>query len=221
LEGEMFRRPLVAAIAVASVCALAALAAPAGAMRAIWIQPGGEIKKTVEAFTIRAWGGELIITCELTLVGRLTTAPIEKAFAGVLPEGRIGRIEGAEAAGCTTNIGGLAELTVLVEPGAPVSLRYEAFLGGLPNVRGVRFRKLAFSFQIVEPMILGTCLYSGIVDLLLGFPPVEAGGGRRFTPERFVTPNAIPKTGGVLCPETVEVSGFGRVTPPQVVVLVN
>jgi hypothetical protein len=216
----MFRRAL-AIIAVAAVCAVSAFAAPAGAMRAIWLQPGGEIKKTVEAFTIRAWGGELTIICALTLNGRLTTAPIEKAWAGLLPEGRIGRIEGWAVEGCRTNLGGPAELTVLVEEGAPANLRYQAFLGVLPNVTGVQFRKLGFAFRIVEPMILGNCLYRGMVDLLMGFPPAEGGGGFRFTPERFITPNAIPKTGGVLCPEIVEVSGIGRVTPPQIAVLVN
>jgi hypothetical protein len=213
-------RKRAAAIAVASMCALAAFAGSAGAVRAIWIQPGGEIKKTVEAFTIRAWGGELTIICALTLTGRLTTAPIEKAAAGVLPAGRMGRIEGWAVEGCRTNIGGPAELTVLVEQGTPFQLRYQAFLGLLPAITGIRFRKLGFAFQIVEPMVLGTCLYRGMVDLLLEFPPVEGPGGR-YNPERFVTPNAIPKTGGVLCPETVEVSGAGKLTPPQTAVLVN
>jgi hypothetical protein len=217
----MFRRPLVAAIAVASVCALAALAAPAGAVRAIQLVPGGEIKKTVEAFTVRAWGGELTIICALTLRGRLTTAPIEKVSAGLLPEGRMGQIEGWTVEGCRTNIGGPAELRVLVEPGAPVNLRYQAFLGALPNVTGIQFRKLGFAFRIVEPMILGACLYRGMVDLLLSFPPVEGGGGFRYTSERFVVPNAIPRMSPLPCPETVEVSGAGRVTPPQVAVLVN
>src|SRR5689334_12481960 len=128
-RGTMFRRPLAAATAVAAVCTVMALAAPAGAVRAIWIQPGGEIKKTVEAFTIRAWGGELTITCELTLSGRLSTAPIPKAAAGLLPEGRMGRIEGGATEGCGTNIGGPAEVTVLVEEGAPTQLRYQGFLG--------------------------------------------------------------------------------------------
>jgi hypothetical protein len=217
----MFRRSIVTAVAVTSVCALAALAAPAGAMRALWLQPGGEIKKTVEAFTIKAFGGELTIICELTLIGRLTTAPIEKAWAGLLPEGRIGRIEGWEVAGCRTNFGTPAELTLLAEPGTPVNLRYQAFLGMLPNVTGVLFRKLGFAFRIIEPMILGNCLYRGMVDLLLGFPPVEGGGGRRFTPERFITPNAIPRVSPAPCPEIVEVSGLGRVTPPQITQLVD
>jgi hypothetical protein len=217
----MFRRPLVAAIAVASVCALAALSAPAGAVRAIRLEPGGEIKKTVEAFTVRAWGGELTIICRLTLRGRLTTAPIEKAAAGVLPAGRMGQIEEAFTEECGTNIGGPAELRVLVEPGAPVNLRYQAFLGLLPNIAGLRFRKLGFAFRIVEPLILGACLYRGMVDLLIGFPPAEGGGGFRYTPESFVTPNAIPRVSPAPCPETVEVSGVGRVTPPQLAVLVN
>src|SRR6476659_4449799 len=115
----MLRRSIGAAVAFTAVCALAALAAPAGAMRAIWLQPGGEIKKTVEAFTIRVWGGELTIICELTLTGRLTTAPIEKAWAGLLPEGRIGRIEGWEVAGCRTNFGMPAEVIFLLEEARP------------------------------------------------------------------------------------------------------
>lgn len=217
----MVRRPFAAAIAVTSVCAVAAFAAPAGAVRAIWIQPGGEIKKTVEAFTIRAFGGEVTIICKLTLTGSVTTAPIEKASAGLLPEGRIGQIEGWAVERCRTNFGTPAELTVLVETGAPVDLRFQSFLGALPNITGVQFRKLGFAFRVVEPAVLGTCLYKGMVDLLLGFPPVEAGGGRRFTPERFITPNAIPRMSPAPCPEIVEVSGIGRVTPPQVAVLVN
>lgn len=217
----MFRRPFAIAIAVASVCAAMALAAPATAMRAVWIQPGGEIRKTVEAFTIRAFGGELTITCELTLVGRLTTAPIEKIWAGLLPEGRIGRIEGAEVAGCRNNFGGVVEVIMLNEPGRPADLRYQAFLGVLPNVTGVLFRKLGFAFRIIEPFLVNNCLYRGMVDLLVGFPPVEGGGGMRFTPERFITPNAIPRVSPAPCPEIVEVSGLGRVTPPQVAVLVN
>jgi len=216
----MFRRSLGAAIAIAAVCALAALAAPASAMRAIWIQPGGEIKKTVEAFTIRAFGGELTITCELTLIGRLTTAPIEKGWAGLLPQGRIGRLEGWAVENCRTNLGTPAELTVLVEPGAPRDLRYQGFLGVLPNVTGILFRKLAFAFRIEEPFILGTCLYRGMVDLLMGFPPVEGPGGR-FTPERFITPNAIPRVSPAPCPEIVEISGIGKITPPQTALLVN
>jgi hypothetical protein len=217
----MLRRSIVAAIAVAAVCAVAALAAPAGAMRAVWIQPGGEIQKTVEEFTIRVWGGELTIICELTLAGRLTTAPIDKAWAGLLPEGRIGRIEEWGVAGCSTNLGMPAEVTLLLEVNRPVNLRYQGFLGVLPGVTGVLFRKLGFAFQIFEPMILGTCLYRGMVDLLLGFPPVEGGGGRKFTPERFVIPNAIPRMSPAPCPEIAEVSGLGRVTPPQGVQLVN
>jgi hypothetical protein len=217
----MFRRPLVAAIAVSSVCALAALTAPAGAVRAIQLAPGGEIKKTVEAFTIRAWGGELTIICGLTLGGRLTTAPIEKASAGLLPEGRMGRIEEWFVEGCRTNLGGPAELTLLLEAGAPVNLRYQTFLGALPNITGIQFRKLMFAFRIVEPLVLGACLYRGAVGLLISFPPAEGGGGFRFTPERFVTPNAVPRVSPAPCPETVELSGTGRVTPPQAAVLVN
>lgn len=209
-----------AAVAVGALCALALSTSTALAVRGIRLQPAGEITKTVEAFTIRAWGGELTITCKLTLTGRLATF-ILKAAAGRLPGGRMGQIEGWAVEGCRTNFGGAAEVTLLLEPAAPVNLRYQAFLGALPEITGIRFRKLAFELRVVEPVLLGTCLFSGMVDLLLGFPPVIEAGGRKFTPESFVTPNAIPKTGGILCPESVEVSGAGRVLPPQGALLVE
>ena len=218
----MFRGPRLAAIAVATVCALAALAATAGAMRGIQLQPGGAITKRVENFTARFFGGEVRVICRLTLRGRL--APnINKAFAGLLPEGRIGRIENAATAGCMTNFGGVAEVTILVEPEAPVNLRYDAFLGALPNITGIRFTKLGFSIKIFEPMILESCLYRGMVSLLMSFPPVEGPGGGRFNPESFVTPNALPFVAGGAgnCPAIVELSGTGGIGPAQFAILTD
>jgi hypothetical protein len=214
------RRSSVVAAATVVLSSLALLTGTAAAMTAIRLQPGGEIKKVVEAFTVRAFGGEVRIICRLTLTGRLSTI-INKASAGRLPEGRIGQIEGAATEGCRTNFGGEAEVTILVEAGAPIPLRYQAFLGMLPAITGILFRKLGFSFRLVEPVIIGTCLYRGMVDLLLTFPPVEGGEGRRFNPEAFVTPNAIPRFAGAECPETVELNGAGRVTPPQGAILVD
>lgn len=216
----MLRLSRLAATAAVVLCSLALLASSAMAIRAIRLNPGGEITKVMESFTLTFFGGEVSIICRLTLRGRLANI-IEKANARLLPEGRIGRIEGWEFAGCRTNFGGAAELMVLVEPGAPFDLRYEAFTGALPFINGIIFRKLAFEFRVIEPVIIGNCLYSGPVNLLLSFPPVEGGGGMRFNPERFVAPNIVPKTGGAFCPEEVEVSGAGRVTPPQGVVLLN
>lgn len=199
---------------------LALLTAPATAMRAIRLQPAGEIKKVVENFTVIAFGGEVRIICRLTLTGRVVNV-IDKASAGLLPAGRIGQIEGAATEGCRTNFGGAAEVTVLTPAEAPIHLRYQAFLGLLPNITGILFRKLGFSFQVVEPMIIGTCLYRGPVNLLLTLPPVEEGGGRRFNPEAFQLPNAIPLFAGAICPATMEISGAGRVTPPQGGILVE
>jgi hypothetical protein len=210
------RSRLLATAAAVAICALAALASPAAAIRAIRLQPGGEITKAMEGFTLRFFGGEVLIICRLTLRGRLS-AIIEKAAARTLPGGRIGQIEGSEFGGCRTNFGTPAELTVLT----PIDLRYEAFTGALPNIGGIIFRKLGFAFQVIEPMIIGTCLYRGIVNLQLGFPPVEEGGGSRFNPERFQTPNMIALFGGVDCPEEVEINGVARVTPPQGSVLLN
>jgi hypothetical protein len=215
----MLRRLFTAAV-IAGLASLAVGGATASAMTAIRLQPGGEIKKVVEAFTIRAFGGEVRIICRLTLSGRISTI-VDKASAGVLPAGRIGQIEAGETAGCRTNFGGEAEVTILAEAGAPTPLRYQAFLGVLPAISGIVFRKLGFSFRVVEPVIIGACLFRGMVNLLLSFPPVEGGEGRRFNSEAFITPNAIPRFAGPICPEIVEVSGAGRVTPPQGAILVE
>jgi hypothetical protein len=194
---------------------LALAAAPAGAHRAIKLEPAGEIGKVVEEFTIVFFGGEVSIICKLTLNGRLFR-PIPKAAARLLPEGIMGQIASATTAGCRSNFGGAAEVTVLLEPEAPVNLRYDAFLGPLPEISGIVFTKLGFEFQVVEPMFIGTCLYGGPVRLLMAFPPVEDGRGRRFNPENFVVPNRVPRVGGgMLCPSEVELRGRGRIVPPQ------
>ncbi len=54
---------------------------------------------------------------------------IVKATARTLPEGRMGRIDAAEAVSCTTSLGTEAEVTVLVSAAAPISLRYEGVPG--------------------------------------------------------------------------------------------
>jgi hypothetical protein len=216
------RGPRVAAIAIVAVCALALIAVQAGAMTGIQLQPGGAITKRVENFTARFFGGEVTVICRLTLRGRLAQN-ISKASAGLLPEGRIGRIENAATAGCMTNFGGAAEMTILVEPGTPFNLRYDAFLGALPNITGIRFTKLGFSIKIFEPVVLESCLYRGQVSLLMSFPPVEGPAGGRFNPESFVTPNALPlfAAGEGNCPATVELSGAGGIGPAQFAILTD
>lgn len=218
----MVRRSFVTAIAVAAACALAALAVPAGATRGIMLQPGGAITKRVDNFTARFFGGEVLVICRLTLRGRLAQN-INKASAGLLPAGRIGRIENAATAGCMTNFGGAAVVTILVTPEAPFDLRYDGFLGGLPNITGIKFTKLGFSIKISEPAILESCLYRGNVSLLMSFPAVEGPAGGRFNPESFVTPNSLPFVAGGEgnCPEIVELSGTGGIGPAQTAILTD
>ncbi len=214
-----FRR-IIAATA-AACCALAIFAGPAAARRAIRIEPAGEITKVVEAFTITAFGGEVSIICNLVLRGRLAPQ-IQKFAARRLPEGRMGQITAAIAEGCRTNFGGGARAIVLVEEAAPIQLRYDAFLGILPAITGILFTKLNFEFKVDEPVILGNCLYSGNPRLLLSFPPVEDGRGRRWNDETFVAPGIVPLgAGGPECPAEVALSGRGRVTPPQGALLLD
>jgi hypothetical protein len=206
----------LALVACAVMCSLALAAPSAMATRAIRLDFVGEITKVVEGFTITAFGGEVRITCRLVMRGRFEPQ-IEKVRA--LPAGRFGQITFAEANECRSNLGA-ARVIVLVEANRPLNLRYEAFLGFLPNITGVLFRKLRFEFKVVE-MIVGECLFSGPVGLLIGFPPVEDGAGRRFNRENFNVPNRIPLAAGFVCPEAVEVSGTGRVTPPLRAFLVD
>jgi hypothetical protein len=202
-------------IVAAAFVALGLLAASATANRAIEIEPVGEITKVSEDFTITAFGGEVRIRCRLILRGSLGPQ-IQKIRA--LPEGRFGQIRSAATEGCRSNLGG-ARVIVLIEANRPLNLRYESFLGNLPNITGILFRKLAFEFKVSEAVV-GNCLYRGDVGLLITFPPVEDGAGNRFNQERFNIPNSVPVIEGMLCPESVELSGRGRVTPAQRVILV-
>jgi hypothetical protein len=202
--------------ACAALCSLALFAPGAMATRAIRIEPVGEITKVVNEFRVIVFGGEVRITCRLVMRGRLSPL-VEKVRA--LPAGRFGQITFAELTECRSNFGA-AEVIILVEQERPINLRYDAFLGFLPQISGILFRKLNFEIKVVE-MIVGNCLFSGPVGLLVGFPPVEEGGGRRFTQESFNVPNAIPLAAGMGCPGFIEISGRGRVTPPLRAFLVD
>ena len=199
---------------------LGAAAAVATAALSIELTPAGVITKRVDAFTIRASGGGPAITCVLLLRGQLS-ARIVKASARTLPEGRIGRIDAAEVVACRTGLGTAAEATVLVSFAAPIPLRYEAFLGALPEITGIIFRKLGFDLQVVEPLSFGTCLFRGPVNLVMTIPPVEGGEMGRFNPEVFQTPNTLASTGGMGCPESVSISGAGRVQIAQIGILMG
>jgi len=206
-----------ALVACAALCSLALAAASASATRAIRIEPVGEITKVVNEWTITAFGGEVRVRCRLVLRGRLVEV-VQKAR--VLPAGFMGQITFGEASECRSNLGE-ARVIVLVSQERPVNLRFESFLGALPNnITGILFRKLAFEFQIIEPVI-GNCLFRGPVFLLIGFPPVEEAGGRRFTPESFQGANVVPLFEGFVCPESVTLAGRGRVTPPLRALLVD
>ena len=201
---------------LAVLFALGVAAATASANRAIRLEPAGPITKVSEEFTITAFGGEIRITCRLTLAGILEPV-IQKVRA--LPEGRVGQITAGITEGCRNNLGGGAVVTFLIEAARPVNLRFEAFLGNLPNIAGILFRKLALPFQVAEAF-QGVCLYQGGVGLLITFPPVEEGGGRRFNQERFNMVNMVPLArGGAECSPNVELSGRAKITPPQRAVL--
>jgi hypothetical protein len=206
----------VVLVTFAVLCSLALAAATASANRAIGLEPAGAITKVSEEFTITAFGGEIRIICRLTLSGILEPV-IQKVRA--LPEGRVGQITAGITEGCRNNFGGGAAVIFLVEANRPVNLRFEAFLGNLPNITGILFRKLALPFQVAEAL-QGVCLYQGGVGLLITFPPVEEGGGRRFNQERFNLMNMVPlAAGGGECSPNVALSGRAKITPPQRAIL--
>jgi hypothetical protein len=102
----------------------------------------------------------------------------------------------------------------LVNEENPIPMRYEAFLGALPNITGLLITALNVGVRIISPN--ANCLYQADLPFLVS----EAGGGQRFNRKTFLA-NTLPWNEGATCPgeSTLEISGMLVVEPPMEVVL--
>jgi len=209
-------RRLIMAASVAA-CLLAALAANASATRALGIEPAGPITMMSEGnVTIRV-GVFREVICRLGLTGQITAREVAKASARRLVEGRIGQIEGGGAGECTESERGAAEVLVLAERNTPYPLRYDAFLGTLPDISGILVTSLFSGIRITAFMGL-RCLYQGELGLLVTFPPSEDGMARRFNRVRFLETTRL-RTTDIGCPTEATFRGELKLMPPQTLTL--
>ena len=202
-----------ALVACATVCLLAAAAAPAAAETGIRIRPNSTVRNSgTLSFMYRDGMRTATITCNVAIGLRYVSA-MNKAFAARLPEGQIGNIVSARTGNCRhlmTNW----QVIILVNEENPIPMRYEAFLGVLPNITGLLITALEVGIRIISPN--ANCLYQADLPFLVR----EVGGGQRFDQKTFLA-NVLPWNEGMGCPveSTLEVIGTLAVEPPIEVVL--
>jgi hypothetical protein len=198
-------RVAVAACAVALLLAFAT--GLATAQTAIRIRPNETVRNSGSlSFTYNDGMRTVAITCNVAL-GLRYVSEMRKAFAGRLPEGQIGNIVSARTGGCRQLMTNW-EVIFLVNEMNPIPLRYNAFLGVLPNITGLLITALEVGIRIRSPN--ANCLYQGDLPFLVG----EVGGGQRFDQKTFLG-NVLPWREGAACPmgSTLEVSGTLAVEP--------
>jgi hypothetical protein len=202
---------VLAAACVAGLLAIAA--APATADTGIRIRPNATVRNSgTLSFMYRDAMRTVTITCNVALGLRYVSA-MNKAWAGRLPEGQIGNIVSARTGNCRhlmTNW----QVIILVNEENPIPMRYESFLGLLPNITGLLITALEVGIRIISPN--ANCLYQADLPFLVS----EAGGGQRFDQKTFLA-NVLPWNEGMNCPveSTLEVIGTLAVEPPIEVVL--
>jgi hypothetical protein len=200
-----------AAAWLACIIVLIASAA-ASARTGLSIEPADGIE-AISNGAVSFRGGEVTIACTLALNGELNPG-ISKLSARSLSEGVVGYITEGVGSGCTEAFGSIT-YALLAEEEAPVSLRYDAFLGTLPSITGTLLMALQVPSSFTSTF-LGTCLYQGDVGLLVTFPAGETGN------RVSVLGNRVSRrTGGGLCPATVELAGTFTLSPPQRVTLLE
>jgi hypothetical protein len=209
--GTAMRRAIAAA---GAVCLLALAAASAAAETGIRIRPNVTVANSgTLSFIYRDAMRSGTITCNVMLGLRYVSA-MNKAFAGRLPEGQIGNIVAARTGGCRQMMTNWSVI-FLVNEMNPIPMRYESFLGILPNITGLLITALEVGVRIISPN--ANCLYQADVPFLVS----EAGGGQRFDQKAFLA-NSLPWIEGATCPSesTLEISGTLTVAPAIEVTLV-
>ena len=198
----------VAALMLASALLLAFAAGTASAERALEIRPAGPIVaegpvRINEALRI------INIECELLLRGMLVPI-IQKASAGILPAGQIGRLTGLEFRACIDN----TRRPWIVRFLEPVPVLYNSFLGSLPNITGILMTALNVGIRIMSGET--NCLFRGPLPYLIYKSPGEL----RFNRKKFLENRLTYVEGN--CPEGswIELEGTLIINPPQEIVLV-
>lgn len=196
----MFSQRTLLAAALATLLALSAGAAPSLAANAISVTPGGAI----------------LITPPVTAVGAGIAFTCTSAFQGTL-ERRIPKIAGtgigsiyAGTPGTCTPRSLISNVAYLATVANPWRMTYVSFVGGLPNIAGIRFIFRNVGIGVIGTF--GTCLYGG--DL----------GGYLATPGNPVLPSTpdtlARRSGGVLCPPSITVGFSGALNPAQAYALI-
>jgi hypothetical protein len=195
-----------------AVAALMLIGGTAVANRNIAVERGGEVRISEGRLTFEESGRVFRVTCNTTLVGKLTRTGVQKV-ARALPGGVVGIINEGRFSGCTEGAGGEAQVRLLAEPEQPIQMTYEAFLGTLPSITGILALALAVRLQIIAASM--TCEYAGDLGVLVTFPAVEEANTARFLESsRFRLTG-----GGLLCPREGFAKGTFKMTPAQRIIL--
>ncbi len=180
-------RKLATALAAASLLALAAGSATASRSLAIAEEGSENIGRII--FTYNDMMRSHRINCELFMTLDYVRV-VSKGTAERLTE-PIGKIVRARAANCREGLNGW-EITFLL-PAEGIPMRYDAFLGTLPNISGVLITALDVGVHIRRNTV--NCLFSGSLPYLA----FEEGGGTRFNRKRTLS-NRLLRVEGVECP---------------------
>jgi hypothetical protein len=199
----------------AVVCLLSLAAGPATASRSIRIRPNETVSNRGSlSFIYRDAMRTATITCNVSM-GLRYVREMSKGAAGRLNEGQIGLITGARTGGCRQLMTNW-EVIFLINEMNPIPLRYEAFLGDLPQITGLLITALNVGIRIRSPQV--NCLYQRDLPYLV----FEQQGGQTFNRKTFLA-NTLPWVEGMACPveSTLEVSGTLEIEPPIQVALGN
>jgi hypothetical protein len=180
-------RSLSTLLATASLLAFAAGPAMANRSLAINEEAPENIGRII--FTYNDMMRSNRIHCELFFTLRYERV-VSKASAGELGE-PIGAIVRARAANCREGVSNNWEITFLV-PAEGIPMRYESFLGELPNISGFLITALEVGVHIRRNTV--SCLFSGNLPFLA----FEEGGGTRFNRKRTLS-NRLLRVEGMEC----------------------
>ena len=197
----------LAMTACAASMLLALASGPAFANRALGIAPTEAINNGRISLTYNEMMRRATITCELFLSLRYVRE-VQKAGAGRLNEGIIGLIPGARTAGCREMMNNWTVI-FLVNAENPITMRYDAFLGGLPRITGILITALDVGVRIRSAN--ANCLFQGDLPFLT----FESEGGPRFDRKTFLA-NSLPWVEGMPCEagSSIAIAGTLTIEPP-------